>query len=306
MFLGLNVNAQNKKGSNEDASRIVLNTYLGSELPSAARNILKRKLSSITMKNGVGGESISPRFIITSKIDVLSKDITPTAPPMTALTLGVTILVGDAIQGTKFGSEYVEVKGVGTNKTKAYLSSIKRLNVNKKEFKDLIENSKKKIIDYYNTNCEFILTDAKTLVSTKEYDEAIFKLASVPSVSKKCYMKSSAMIANVYTKKINFDCKSKLNEAKAVWNAGLNRESAESASDILSEIDPESSCYNAVKKQYAIMAARVKLVDKREWNYVVKEQLQESERIEAIRAIGVAKGRNQPKTIYKTNLISRW
>ena len=45
------------------------------------------------------------------------------------------------------------------------------------------------------------------------------------------------------------------------------------------------------------VAARVKEIDSREWKYILKEQAQESERIQAIRDIGVAYGKGQPKSV---------
>ena len=53
------------------------------------------------------------------------------------------------------------------------------------------------------------------------------------------------------------------------------------------------------------IAQRVKEIDNREWKYTVKAQQQESERIEAERAIGVAFGQNQPQTI-EYNIIGWW
>lgn len=309
IYTSLGALAQNNSLKSNDQSRIVLNTFvdnLNSEVSSGAKKVLENKLSRLVMKNGFSGDGIDPRFIITAKIDVLTEDITPTAPPMIALNLGVTIMVGDAIKGVKFDSEYVEIKGVGTNKTKAYINAIKRVNVNSKELNNLVSNSKGKIVQYYDNNCDFILTEAKNLHSQRLYDDAIYKLSGIPSVSIKCYNKSSVILNEYYKDKISFDCKTKLNEAKSVWNASLDRDGANKASEILSEINPEARCYPEVKKLYAQIASRVKELDKREWNYVLKNQKQESERIDAIRAIGVAKGRNQPKTIYKIDLIRGW
>ena len=67
-------------------------------------------------------------------------------------------------------------------------------------------------------------------------------------------------------------------------------------------IEPEAECFGEVQKLYKDIRSRVLAIDNREWNYVLKEQAQTSERIEAIRAIGVAYGTNQQATTvhYKT------
>ena len=47
---------------------------------------------------------------------------------------------------------------------------------------------------------------------------------------------------------------------------------------------------------------RVIEIDKREWNYVMKEQQQTSEMIKAYRDVGVAYGNGQPKSVtYNVN-----
>ena len=47
--------------------------------------------------------------------------------------------------------------------------------------------------------------------------------------------------------------------------------------------------------------ARVKEIDAREWKYILKDQEQKSEMIQAVRDIGVAYGNGQPDTvIYKS------
>ena len=153
------VKAQNTRGKTNDAGRIVLNTFLGKVegVPEGALKLLNNKLSQIASGNGMGGSQSFPRFVISADIDVLTKDITPTAPPKTALTLGVTLYIGDGIEGTVFASEYLELKGIANNETKAFIQSFRPLNPRNKKFNEFIENGKKKIIEYYNSKCDFIL-----------------------------------------------------------------------------------------------------------------------------------------------------
>ena len=102
---GIAANAQNNKGKSNDIGRILLNGYVSDQaesIPSIAKKMLKNKMNQIATKNGMGGSSLNPRFIITPNISVLTKDITPTAPPMIAITLDVTLYVGDGIEGTLF------------------------------------------------------------------------------------------------------------------------------------------------------------------------------------------------------------
>ena len=84
---------------------------------------------------------------------------------------------------------------------------------------DFVENGKSKIIEYYNSKCDFIIKEAQMLVSQDQYDEAIFKLTSVPEVCKDCYDKCMDAVGPIYQKQIDKECKSKLMEATTAWNS---------------------------------------------------------------------------------------
>lgn len=309
VLFGVMVQAQNKLGKNDDLSRISLAAFVPEQtesVPLIAKKLLTSKVERVITGNGLASTGFYSRFVVVPEIEVLTKDITPTAPAMTALTLSVTFHVGDGFEGQKFSSTNIEVKGVGTNETKAYVSAIKQIKTNSKNMQDMIARGKERIIEYYNSNCDFLITRAKTLKSQKKYDEAIFLLNSVPSVCKECFDKSNNLIGEVFDEKINFECKTKLSRANSIWVSSQNIEGAEEAGELLASIDPSSSCFSQVESLYKKISNKVKELNDREWNYVLKTQKQESERIQAMKEIGVAFGKNQPDTVYKTEYISRW
>ncbi|WP_366186019.1 hypothetical protein [Flavobacterium ovatum] len=300
--------AQNDKGVN-DESRIVLATFVPQQIdkmPDAARSILANKLSQIVTQNGMGGAASIERFIITANVNVISKDLTPTAPPMTAFGLEVTLYIGDGIEGTKFSSTSISLKGVGENETKAYISALKNISPTNPSVQSFVENGKSKIIEYYNAKCDFIIKEAQTLVSQNNYEEAIYKLTSVPTVCKGCYDKCMDAIAPIYQKQIDRECKSKLAEVNNYWAANQTAEVAYQVGEILATVDPSSSCFGEVKALTNKIAARVKEIDAREWKYTLKQQAQESERIKAYRDIGVAYGNGPKATVVKYNIRGWW
>jgi hypothetical protein len=301
IVINCNLHAQNTTGKSDDAARITLATFVPQQIdqmPEAARSSLANKLSQIVTQNGLGGKAANERFIITANIDVISKDLTATAPPMQAYVLDITLYIGDGIDGTKFSSLSTQVKGVGESETKAYISALKNLKTNDPSYQSFIETGKTKIVAFYNSRCDFIIKEAQTLASQNKFDEAIFKLTSVPEVCKDCYDKSMDAVAPIFQRQIDRDCKLKLAEATNLWSANQSVEGANQVGEILAAIDPSASCFGEVKALYNKIAARVKVLDAREWNYKLKEQAQESERIKAYRDIGVAYGNGQPKTIY--------
>jgi len=300
----ITVNAQNQKGKSDDLGRIVLNAYVpsqGENIPSSARKMLNNKMKQIATKNGVGGSRLNTQFIISPQVSVLSKDLTATAPPMTALGLEFTLYIGDGYDGTVFSSMSIETKGVGTNETKAYIQAIKQLKPANPEIKAFINEGKGKIVEYYNSKCDFIIKDAQTLATQNKYDEAIWRLTRVPDVCKECYDKCMDAIAPMYKEKIDRECEMKLTKAQGYWNAAQSMDAAEKAGRILSTIEPEAACFSKVTALMTKIETKVKEIDDREWKYILKDQAQESERIEAYRAVGVAYGENQPKNVtYKS------
>jgi hypothetical protein len=97
-----------------------------------------------------------------------------------------------------------------------------------------------------------------------------------------------------------------MGKAKGAW---ANRDS-NLASSYLSEVSADSKCANEAKQLFTSISGKLDAVDKREWDLAYEKydraqsyeenqgfELQKSA-ISAARAIGVAQGKNQPRTIY--------
>jgi hypothetical protein len=293
-----------KKTSADDMGRVMMTAYVPQQIenmPAGARKMLANKLTQVVTKSGLAGSSFNTRFIITANVTVVTKDIVPGPPTMHAMNLDVTLYIGDGFDGTVFASHTMSVKGVGTNETKAYMSGVKKINANNPELKSFVDQGKEKIIEYYKNNCDMIIKEAQTLADQDKFDEAIFKLVSIPNACGECYNKAMDAVKPMYQKQIDKECKFKLAEAQGIWNASQDMDAAEKAGAILASINPDASCYSQAKSLSNKIAAKVKQIDAREWKYVMKEQQQESERIKAVRDIGVAYGNGQPKNVtYKS------
>lgn len=302
----LNTIAQNNAGTMDDISRIALEAFVPSQIegmPASAKANLENKLKQIAAKNGMAG-GMNSRFIITANVTVLTKDITATAPPMQAYTLEVTLYIGDGIDGKAFSSTSVTLKGVGETETKAYMAALKNLKVADPKYQAFLEEGKNKIVQYYNTQCDFILKSAQTMASQDQYDEAITTLVTIPDVCKECYDKAMDAVQPIYQAKIDKDCKIKLQEAQSIWNAGQSYEAADQAGQILASIDPNATCYSEVTTLNNQIAKRVKEIDQREWNYILTEQKNDHEAkmsaINAAKEIGVAQAKQPINITYKT------
>ncbi|NWJ50253.1 MAG: hypothetical protein HXX14_05265 [Bacteroidetes bacterium] len=305
-----NVNNASENG------RIGLTAYVPQQVDKISEgtgNMLVNKLNQIATQNGFAGDAYFSRFILTANIVPLTKDILATAPPMIALTLEITLYIGDSEGGTLFASKSITLKGVGTNETKAYIDAIKKIRPSDPQFDSFLEEGKSKIINYYNTKCDAILKQAQVLTNTNNLEEAIELLMGIPDVCMDCYNKSMEAVAPIYQQLIDRDCQKKLAEATHIWNANQTIEAANEAGRLLSTIEPRAACFRDVKTLANRISKRVYEIDKREWNFVLREQQinsqLESEKIRAYRDVAIARARRRPPVTvieHKDYIIKNW
>ncbi len=302
-------NSGNTQIKADDIGIIVLNSYLPNSinLPEEAKNILLNKLTQITTNNGIAGSQINPRFIITANINVGTKDIIAGPPQMIAQNIDVILFIGDAIDNVIFSNTTLSLKGVGTNENKAFIDAIKNINPKSKAVMSLLEEGKNKIINYYNAQCDYILTEASTLAKQVKFDEAIYNLSVIPKVCKDCSNKASTLIESIYQQKINSICIEKYNQAKIIWAGVQNISTAATALNTLTGINPNASCNTDIQvlikeinsKLIADEKVQLELIMKK---YNDKIRLEEKQ-IDAIKEIAVEFAKNQQKKIFNNNNI---
>ena len=307
-LLGLPVFAQNELGSADDAARIAISPYVDPSLnfSKEVAKQLKNKMTAILTKQGLGGEA-GQRFIITANIDVLNEDVVVTTKEMYQYELGLNFIIGDGYEGTQFAMATVNSTGLGETKAAAYIAAIKKVSPTNAAFKPFITKAKTRIVEYYNSKCDFIISEAQALAKQQDYDAAIFKLMSVPDVCKECYTKCMDAVQPIYQERIDKEGAQLLASARAVWSAGLNYEAAQEAVPFLAMINPMSSAYSEAIVLTNTISTRIHDLDQREWDFVLKQQQDDVDlqkaAIKAARDVGVAYAENQQPTY---NIISWW
>jgi hypothetical protein len=271
LFISLSINAQNKLS---DVNRIVLNTYLpiqAEPLPDQAKSLLENKLSQIASSYGMGGSAINPRFVLMANTAIITKDIIAGPPQLLSYNLEITFFIADAIDLKKFANTSIEVKGVGTNENKAYIDAIKNINVRNKVITALIETGKNKIIDLYNSQCDFIISDAISLSKKGEYDAAILKLAAVPDVCENCYFKCMDTMQFIYQQKIDKECLLIMRDAKTTWMANQNLTGATRVAEIINSISPFSTCEPDAGNLMGEVQGKLAADDKAKWEFQIQK-----------------------------------
>ena len=310
---------------NNDLNQIATYTYLPSNLniPSEASKLLENKLTQISTNYGLGGRSISNKFIITANIQVLSKDVLPGPPPMISQKIEITIYIGDADKNILFSSINLKATGIGQNENKAFINALKDMPTQNSAVEDFVNKGKSRIVDYYNSKCNEIIVNAQTLSNQNKYDEAIYNLATVPNVCNECFVKAKTEIKNIFEKKINFECDVKLKQANVIWAQAHDKSNINRVTNILLGVNPNAKCASEVTSFFSQIQNEITEKDKAEWDFKVRQYELDAEKereliisarenaknefeLEKIKTASYQKialeyARNQPKVINNTS-----
>ena len=304
--------AQNSEGKMDDRGRIALTPVIfeDSSIPASAANLVMNKLNQAVTQNGLAADGFDPRFIITANIVEISHESTATTPVMQALVLSPTLYIGDASTGTLYASVGLDpIKGAGTNATKAYMQAVKALRTNTPAVQSFIETGKKRIIEWYNSQIDFLISEANALAGQDKFDEAIALLFTVPTVCKDAYDKAMRAGEQIFQQKIDIEGAALLNKATHVWNANQSWAGANEAASYLSQIHPLSSSVAGAMDLSKTISARVKELDSREWSFAMREFEAgvdlEGKRIEAMAEVGKAMAK-RPVNYYNMNSFGWW
>jgi hypothetical protein len=318
----------------DDFGRIALKPLINSQIPAEASTLLETRMTQILTGAGIASTDVNPRFVMTATVNVLTKDIVPGPPQMVSQRLEITFTVGDIVEKRAFSTTSVTLVGVGGNENKAFIEAIKKINANNAAFKGFIDGAKTEIVRYYQTNCEAIIRDAKSLASQGKFSQAIYSLSLIPDVCTACYERSLQAQSDLYRQKTEAEGRTLFQQAKAAWAQAPNKENASRVSRLVSQISPGVSFIGEVNSFISEVSAVVQAQQQQEWEQYQKEweqatkereerwaqevkerdrnyadQRQDAERsnemkkllINSCREVAVEYAKNQPKEVYNNH-----
>ena len=293
-----------------DADRISMNAVVQENgIPQEACRMLENKLTQAIASNGFADNGYAERFVLAAKVDITSKDIVPTTPARISQKMEVTLMAGDIVENKVFSTCTFSLAGIGTNETKAFISAFSRLNPKQKDLQAMLVEAKENIVDYYTSHCDEIIQNARTLAGMQKYDEAIFRLMSVPNVCSDCYALCQQTAVSLYTQKINAEGTALLNEAKTVWMKQPDEAGAQKVAALINQIAPEASNYKEVEALRKTVANKLEADARKAWDFEMKkyqdQQAFKRSIVDACKAVGVAFGKGQPRSIVKA-ITGRW
>ena len=165
------------------------------------------------------------------------------------------------------GSYTIEAKGVGQTPDKAYLNALKNVHTNDPGFKAMVDKGKAEIIDYYNTNCNLVISDAQTMVKRHEFSEAIDLLSGVPSVCEECYHRAQQTSVDAYQAWTDHVCDMALNKAQAAWAT----RDAKAAADALELVPADGACAPRANALIKEIAAKLDAKERQEWDFKMQQ-----------------------------------
>jgi len=312
LFFSFTGFSQKNEKSADDFARISLNVHVPDQIEPITpivQSALENRLSQIVSKYGIADNGLNKRFTIVPRITITDKSITSTAPAMHVMVMEVSFFIGDGVDGKLFSSYSISSKGVGENETKAYMSALKSIKTDDPKFELFISEGKKKILEYYNSQCDFMLKEAKTLSAKSEYEEALSLLSSIPQVCSSCYERANDLTGIIYRKKIDYECTKLYDEANSIWSAKQDENGANEAARLLIQIDPLSSCFtvakNLLERIRNDIKQRIRELDQREWEFHMKEQQNAAdlnkEIVRAAARVAIAHAKSKPKTVVVYN-----
>lgn len=270
-------------------------------VPSAARSYMIDKLRQMATSNGISSDLSGTQFFLSAKMNVVDKAVLPGPPMQHSYTLAISLYVVDNYNQKIFSTTSVEVKGIGNNETKAYMNAIRRINVNSSAIKSFIAEGKQKVLHYYDENYRTLLAKATSENDMKQYGKALYTALSIPPCCKG-YEQALQSSKKIYKAYVDQQCQVYLAKAQAAWNTRQNAAGAAEAGEYLSQIYPDATCHSDAMKLYKDIKAKVKEDVKFEMKQYNDAVSIEKQRIEMMKAVGVAYGKGPKESKDSTKI----
>lgn len=269
-------------------------------IPAEASMHLVNKLNQLLMQNGIANDDPCNRFVLTTKVSIITKDIVPGPPSKVSMNIDFTFIVGDAEENKQFESVTISTIGVGINENKAFIAAIKNIKPNNPELVSLLDKSKKEIVDYYTLRCSEIKASAIREANARNYDKAVYLLMQIPDVSD-CAQECQELAIKYSLEHINNSAAELLNKAKALWASSPNADGASVVADVISSIPANTTSQNGINKLISEINAKLRSDEIKAWEFkmqqyrdkVEKQKRDDAARLEQQRANNEYRKRQQ-------------
>lgn len=250
-------------------------------MPNGICEILTQKLNTIISQNEIQSQMGQSRFILTCNVTEESKNVLSTSPTQIAYVLDLHLYIGDGETGTKYISQSFRTKGVGATEEKAYRNAVKNLQAKSDQMTAFVGKGKARIIDYYESGKEQILSSIRACVDGKNLEQAAYELCLIPQ---ECsyYNDVQTLIGKVNGMIIDNNSSDMFLQAKSVWASEQNESTANQVANLINQIDANASCYAEAHIFLQSVIERMEQLNNREWT-AHQRQLAHEREMEIVR-----------------------
>ena len=292
--------------SSNDIGKIALSVVIPENvegLNASQLSKLETKIIQLVTNTGLAAFGFNNNFVIYPKFVISESNIVEGGMQnITVVTAEINLFIKQVDNNILFSTISKSLKGSGNSQELAITNAISKINANDSDYKVFIETGKSKIIKYYESKCQDIITKSESLVKMQDYEQALGVLMTVPE-EVSCYSKIQEKSIEVYKSYQIQKCKAQLQEARI--QIASNNYSV--ALNILSQIDPSTPCFNESQALINTVTSKVNVEEKKQWDLKMKvynnEVALEKERINAIKDIAVAYYKSKPASVNYNYII---
>lgn len=259
---------------------------------------LETKISQIVVASGLAASGYNNNFVVYPKFAIYETNVVEGGMQnITVITSELSLFIKQVDNNIMFSTISKQLKGSGNSKELAITNAISKIPSNDPEFITFIETGKTKIIKYYETKCEDIISKSDAFVKMQKFEQALGLLMSVPEEVSSCYNKIQDKSIIAYKAYQTQKCSELIQKAKTT----LASNDFVGALDILADIDPSATCFKEAQTISKTAEAKVTAEEKKQWDFRMKQYNDEisleKQRINAIKDIAVSYYKSQPTTV---------
>lgn len=275
-------------------------------VPEKLDTQVKLKIQRALAEYGISSDLSMARFAMVPSVAINNEQTRATIPPKCDLDFDLVLSLQDIFSGKVFSTFTCNATSTGDNKANAIALGISKIKLNDARFSNFIDESKGKVISYYESQMSAIIAKAQNAAKARNFNEALYVLSEIPEECPSYASKVAPLIQNYYKQEMDLFGEKVLADARAAWAASPNEKGAARVAEILADMPPSCSSSAAAKTLVSQIGNKVASIEAWERNYLEKEQAyrhdERKAEISAARAIGVAFAKNQPTPIYRVNV----
>ena len=297
IVLSNNLFAQTKN----DIGKITLSVVMPDNVEGLNKSQLSKletKISQIVIASGLATSGYNNNFVVYPKFAINETNLVEGGMQnITVVSSELSLFIKQVDNNMMFSSISKQLKGSGNNKELAISNAISKIPTNDPDYNTFIETGKNKIIKYYETKCEDIISKSDAFVKMQKFENALGLLMSVPEEVSSCYNQIQDKSIIAFKAYQTQKCSEQIQKAKTT----LASNNFIGALEILSNIDPSATCFKEAQTIAKKAEEKVTTEEKKQWDFQMIQYNDEvnlkKQRINAIKDIAISYFKSQPTTV---------